>query len=1353
MPDFMSVCMLTTKNGIEIFPKFIIRKSKDLMIRGGDFYAVWCEDKGLWSTDEDDVREIVDRELDIYAEKYKDSANTVKVKHMWDADSGVIDRWHKYCQRQLRDNYHNLDETLIFANTEVKKNDYVSKKLPYPIEEGIPEAWNELVGVLYSPEEKHKIEWVIGAIVSGDSRKIQKFAVLYGAMGTGKSTVIDIIEWLFEGYCATFDAKALGSASDVFALEAFRTNPLVAIQHDGDLSRIEDNTRLNSLVSHETMRVNEKFKATYASDFHSFLIMGTNKPVKITDAKSGIIRRLIDISPTGKLVPRKDYERLKTQIKFELGKLAHYCLDIYKEDPSYYDDYIPLSMLGATNDFFNFVEDQYLYFNRENQVTLKSAWESYKSWCDDAKVSFPFSLRIFKEELKNYFNEFKERETLPDGTRVRNLYVGFKTEKFEKDTKKKSRKNKQKSWIELKKQSSILDDIFKDCPAQYANEDEKPTTSWDKVETKLSDISTDKLHYVLPPKNVGHIFLDFDLRDENGEKSLERNLEAASKFPPTYAEVSKGGQGLHLHYIYKGNKKDLSSIISDGIEVKTMIGNSSLRRRLTLCNDIPIAEISSGLPHKEVKKVEDFRIKSEQHLRARIKKALNKEVHPDTTSNVNFIFDQLEKMYESGEPYDVTDLRNVICAFAAGSTNQAENCLKTVAKMHFKSKEDTPIDISEKEMVFYDVEVFENLFVVCWKKRGDSNVVKMLNPKPIDIEGLLKYRLIGFNNRKYDNHILYARLMGYSNKALYDLSQQIITGHDKNCFFNDAYNLSYTDIYDFCSKKQSLKKWEIELGIHHVELAIPWDKPVPEALWNTVVEYCANDVKATEAVFEARYSDFVAREILADISGLTVNDTNNQHTTKIIFGTNRAPQSEFNYRFMGIDDISDCMEVPGMNCDWNYTVFKNNRPWFPGYSFAKDDKGHWVSLYRDEEVGEGGYVYAEPGIYENVALLDIASMHPSSMVAEELFGPNYTARFKQLLDIRIFIKHKEFDKVKEMFDGKLAKYLTDAKSAKALSTALKIPINSVYGLTSAKFSNPFKDPRNIDNIVAKRGALFMVNLKHEVQARGFTVAHIKTDSIKIPNATPEIIEFVNEYGKLYGYTFEHEATYEKMALVNDAVYIARYADPKFCKKLYGYIPEKNGAKDSLIEKGEWYNGWTPTGKQFAVPFIFKTLFSHDPIDFYDKCETFNVSSSLYLDVNEELPDVSQQEKELKKLEKEENPDKTRMDILEKEIAKGHNYRFIGRVGLFTPVLHGGGDLLRKTDVGYSFATGAKGYKWIDAEEAKASNSEIDISYYRKLTDDALDSIKEARKSQLERNNIIFDESKLEDDVNAFIHCS
>ena len=373
-------------------------------------------------------------------------------------------------------------------------------------------------------------------------------------------------------------------------------------------------------------------------------------------------------------------------------------------------------------------------------------------------------------------------------------------------------------------------------------------------------------------------------------------------------------------------------------------------------------------------------------------------------------------------------------------------------------------------------------------------------------------------------------------------------------------------------------------------------------------------------------------------------------------------------------------------------------------------------------------MYAEPGMYSNIALLDIASMHPSSIVAEELFGPEYTKRFNDILQARIAIKHKEFDKAKKMLNGALAKYLTDESAAADLAQALKIAINSVYGLTSASFEHPFRDPRNKDNIVAKRGALFMVNLKHEVQKRGFTVAHIKTDSIKIPDATPEIIDFVMEYGKLYGYNFEHEATYDRMCLVNDAVYIAKYKDGKHA--------------------GEW----TATGTQFQVPYVFKKLFSRESIEFEDMCETKSVTSALYLDLNENLPQLDARElKELDDLDKAWHSDAPEdWDVILKkygydsEYAGGrysdlckkndasHDYHFVGKVGQFCPIKPGcgGGLLLRETEnkktkeKGYAAATGSKGYRWLESEMVRelGKQDDIDRGYYNGLVDEAVKSL-------------------------------
>lgn len=1272
MIDFLMISTRSTKRGvIEIYPKFIIKKSSDLMIRGGDFYAIWIEERGLWSTDEQDALQLIDRELDRYAEENRKKFDSdIRVLHMWDAESGMIDAWHKYCQRQMRDSFHMLDEKLIFSNTQPSKKCYASKRLNYPLEYGDISAYDKLISTLYSEEERQKIEWAIGSIVTGDSKKIQKFMVLYGAAGTGKSTILNIIQQLFEGYYSVFDAKALGSSSNSFALEAFKNNPLVAIQHDGDLSKIEDNTRLNSLVSHEMMTVNEKFKSTYANRFKCFLFMGTNKPVKITDAKSGLIRRLIDVSPSGNKVCPKEYKSIVKQISFELGGIASHCRDVYLSNPSRYDDYIPIAMLGASNDFYNFVIDSFHVFKKENGVTLKAAWEMYKTYCDEAKVSFPFSQRIFKEELKNYFREYKDRFNLEDGTRVRSYYTDFRTEKFEDQSDIKV-EGKPTPKLELNSVKSIFDVVCADYFAQYASND-IPSKKWDDVTTKLSDLDTTRVHYVKVPEN--HIVIDFDISDENG-KNLNRNLEEAMKWPPTYAELSKSGAGVHLHYIYNGEVTKLSRVYDSDIEVKIFTGKSSLRRKLTKCNDLPIATINSGLPLKGEKMVNFEGIKNEKALRTILKRNLNKEIHAGTKPSVDFIYKILEDAYSSDLKYDVTDMRNAVLAFAASSTNQAEYCIKLVNKMQFKSNEQSVgMKSEDSKIIFYDVEVFPNLFICNWKIEGEGKpVVRMINPSPTEIEELMRFRLVGFNCRRYDNHILYARLMGYTNEQLYNLSQKIING-SPNCYFGEAYNVSYTDVYDFSSKKQGLKKFQIELGIHHQELGLPWDQPVPEDMWAKVAEYCDNDVIATEAVFNARKSDFLARQILADLAGMTVNDTTNTLTTRIIFGSNKKPQDQFNYRDMGDTSVKTYRGTVTEditlfnNFGDEFTIFdEQGRPIFPGYKF---DMGK--STYRDEEVGEGGYVYAEPGMYSNVALLDVASMHPSSIVAENLFGDVYTARFKDILDARMAIKHKEFDKARKMLNGALSQYLTDENAASDLSTALKIAINSVYGLTSASFENPFKDTRNKDNIVAKRGALFMINLKHEVQKLGFKVAHIKTDSIKIPDATPEIIQFVSDYGKQYGYSFEHEATFDRFCLVNDAVYIARYKDGK------------NAGK------------WTATGTQFAVPYVFKKLFSKEPIIFDDMCETKAVSTSLYLDMNESLTEDE------------------------------HHYIFIGKVGQFCPIKEdrGGGILYREKDGKYHAASGSKGYRWLESEMVQqlGKDEAVDTSYYDKMVDEAVDTI-------------------------------
>lgn len=1217
--DFYKLRTKRTKEGLIVYPDFLVQSSKDLLVKGRSFYGIWDEARGLWSRDEMDVARLVDDDL------YSEAAKLDAVPLLMNSYQSRSWREYKNYITTLDDSPADLDLTLSFADEVPDRKKYASKRLPYSLIEAPAPAWDELVGTLYSPEEKEKIEWSIGSIISGDSKKNQKFAVFYGPPGSGKSTVMSIIEKLFEGYFIPIDAKAITTSSAAFSMAGFKHNPLVAIQHDGDLSHIEDNSKLNSIISHELMSINEKYKSEFYARAYAFLFLATNEPVRITGSKSGIIRRLIDIHPSGDIIPNKHYHILLNQIDFELGAVAQQSLGVYYNlGKNHYSAYRPTMMMYETDVMFNFIEHIYDLLYLKDGIALDKAWSLYKEFCEDALIKHKMQRHQFRSELMQYFEKFEER-TEVDGLRVRSYYSGLKTRRFVKvdETTPLS--------LVLDEKTSLLDDVLADLPAQYATSSGIPENKWDEVKTTLKDLDTTQLHYVQVPEQ--HIVIDFDLKDEHGNKSQERNLEAAAEWAPTYAEFSQGGSGVHLHYIWKGDVSELKAGYEEGIEVKTLLGNSSLRRKVSGCNAIAVATISSGLPLKEVTVQDNKVMTNEKSVRELIVRNLKKEVHPGTKPSVEFIKKILEDAFDSGIPYDVSDLYPDVYSFAMSSTNHARYCTRLVQEMPFQSSDSLELNTESKNdrISFYDVEVFLNLFVICWKFAGDANVVRMINPSAQEVDELLSLKLVGFNCRRYDNHILYAAAMGYSIEQLYDLSQRIIAG-DRSAMFGGAYDLSYTDIYDFSMVKQSLKKWEIDLGIHHMELGIPWDEPVPEERWAEVTEYCANDVIAEEAVFEARQGDWHAREILSALSGLSVNHSTQQHAARIIFENEKKPQREFLY--------TDLAEM------------------FPGYKY---DFGK--STYRDEIVGEGGYVYAEPGVYKNVALLDVASMHPTSIELLKLFGP-YTEKFSELKLARIAIKREALDEARRMLGGQLAPFLDDKDQAKDLSDALKIAINIVYGLTSAKFDNAFRDPRNKDNIVAKRGALFMIDLKHAVQEQGFTVAHIKTDSIKIPDATPEIIEFVFEFGRQYGYEFENEATYDEFVLFNDAVYIAKEGDT-----------------------------WSATGAQFQHPYVFKTLLSHEEIEFDDLCETRNVvKGSIY-------------------------------------ISNEDSKRFVGRIGRFVPIksgtAKGEGQLLRVNEDKEYAVTGTKGWLWLEAEKVQDLGLEeaIDMAYFEELSNKAQESLR------------------------------
>ena len=624
MDYFYPMKIVDKSTGIEtIEPQFHMDYTKYVMTQGKDIYAIWDENTGLWVTADSlsqNANTSVEQEFYRLTDEYVERA----VAEIYGPDCEVkVNKlrssnhlWRKSAEffRYSGNRFQLFDRKMVFANDVVEREDFVTRRVPYALGPGECRAWNEIVGTLYSPDERMKLEWAIGALVTNEAQNLQKFFALFGAPGTGKSTIFRIMEKLFPGYTIAFDAAALGNRQDSFSTEVFRNNPLVAIQDDGDLSKINDNTLLNSIVSHEPILLKQKYQTPIEVSLAALLFVATNSPIRITDANAGILRRLIDVHPTGKrIAPDRYLYLMDTQIDFELGAIAYHCAEVFNDlGRNVYDKYISTAMMSKTNAFYNFVFDNQDYLEDQEGITLTRAYDLYKLWCEEAGETYVLRRMQFREELSAYFDSYHDRYMI-NGERQRSVFLGFKglslksndAEEVPVDT---------FEWLELTVMDpiydqSVFDATYPDQPAQVAKESGFPGKKWVNVDCTLSQLVTTDLHFVKVPEH--HIVIDFDLTDEDGEKDLEVNLAAASEWPATYTETSKSGSGLHLHYIYAGDVTELASIYDVGIEVKTLLGDASLRRRLWKCNDLPIAHISGGLPKKEVKVIDKSQMTSE----------------------------------------------------------------------------------------------------------------------------------------------------------------------------------------------------------------------------------------------------------------------------------------------------------------------------------------------------------------------------------------------------------------------------------------------------------------------------------------------------------------------------------------------------------------------------------------------------------------------------------------------------------------------------------------------------------------------------------------------------------------------
>lgn len=1310
-----------------IYPDFSYKRVTDLIVKGGVFYAFW--NGSSWIMDIDDLIDQIDRESWQEYERLKaaDDSLRIAVKSMNLESSGLMTRFQNYCKKQKTSSAQ-FNKVVLFNDHVVEKKDYSTYQLPYSPSEGNVEAFHELMNVLYEPKELQKILWCMGALFTGKIAKIEKFLYLYGAKGTGKGTVINIIKMLMGDYWRGIDLQFLTGTSE-FATSGVEEVPML-IDSDTDLSKIKKDINLLKLTSHEELLKRMLYQTPYPVTFRGLLVTASNERYTMKSKDSGMVRRPIVVHPSGNIVNFTDYHRLMNKIEFEIPAIANLAMNVFTDMGSaYYEDEVDVDMIAYSDKVFDFIRENYI--TMEKGITLKRAAGLYAEYLRDMGWDDKAAKRELKNSLDKYFDVYKKDTRDDAGNRMYDWYSGFRYDVAFPEGGTTEYVSPTSSVLELdisQTTAGSFDTDASDWPAQYTKADGTPINKWDNVKTKLSDLDITKLHYVRVP--LEHIVIDFDIKDpKTGEKDYDLNLKAASKYPTTYTELSKSGGGIHLHYYYDGDVSKLANHIAEDIEVKVYTGNSSLRRKFSKCNNKEITHISSGLPFKEedkrvFKDVENIAW-TESKLKGFIEAALNKEHHGATKPEIDFIYKVLEEAKHADVQYDLNSIKQKVLLFAMRSKNQKTYCIDMVGKMTFATIE-TEEDLSsnsnsqiipDDQIYMLDVEVFSNLLIVAWKIHGldvpepifagnPSRSEKILNdawwkehenkaaiwynPSPDQIAWLINKPFVGYNNRRYDNHILYNRYLGADNINLYQQSQGIIN-KVSSVMMQPAYGLSYADLYEMMDIKQSLKKWEIDMGILHDELEFPWDQPLAKSNWLRAGQYCMRDVLATEYLWDSKQGKdaYTARKILAELTGLSINSKTQTLAEAFMFGNDPRPQDKF--------------------------VWYDLAEEFPGYTFS-----YGKSDYKGENPSEGGYVHAEPGVYRNVMLADVESLHPHSAIAINYFGP-YTPKFKALVDCRMHIKHKRFKEAMHAFDSidpvmsaKLKPYLEDESQAGGLGHAMKIVINIVYGMTSAPYDNKFKAPSNIDNIIAKRGALFMMQTKRELEEMGQQVIHVKTDSLKLPEADEKIFEYIQERAHAFGYNFDHEATFGKLALVNKAVIIGQIS-----------YPTKN--------KGHW----EPIGAQFRMPYVYKKLFSGEDVEEKDFAILKSAQSSIYL--GERFIGKNAQV----------YASVTGEDVFrtgEVDIAKRCETRWLKmmdpekaaqQIGIpvedYNRIVDGGFKPEMMTT--YNSVTGTKGFKWRLWSEYKGID-DIDVGYYDGLIEDAVNNI-----YKVGDGNILFEDTR------------
>jgi len=426
------------------------------------------------------------------------------------------------------------------------------------------------------------------------------------------------------------------------------------------------------------------------------------------------------------------------------------------------------------------------------------------------------------------------------------------------------------------------------------------------------------------------------------------------------------------------------------------------------------------------------------------------------------------------------------------------------------------IDLNEKKLYFFDVEVFKYQSCVVFKNLDGETVKIFTNSLDglgdyID-QGLITEQgfeklddylqgkiLVGFNNYGYDDYILYAMSKDLSQEIIKQWNDSIINNTSKvgmqkikSCITLDVFQ--QIDV-----SMPSLKKIEGNLGKSIVESKVDFNidrKLTPEENLETI-KYCEYDVLQTIEIYKMRSEYFETKNtIVKMIENRHLHDKAYKWNTTSVIGQILAPKKSVkkNSRFVD-DEMLELVPVDVKNM-W----LELDRTF--DYKF-KTRKTVINELENIIEFGWGGLHGAPDGVVEvrNVKLLDVTSMYPSILINFNGLGDNTNLYERMKLD-RIQLK--------------------SSGDNPELDKAYKLILNSTYGLLNNQYSQ-LNNPMLAFSICIY-GQISLYVLSQMLHNVGCRVFNINTDGVAFePDLNSNYKKVVPEWEQLFSLELEEES--------------------------------------------------------------------------------------------------------------------------------------------------------------------------------------------------------------------------------------